>query len=106
VYNYACGPAENVEVLSCGQDPLGKLNWPVEWTVRYGQGRVYVATFGHVWSNDVQPVSMRCAGVQALIVRCLRWLARRPVSYPVPADFPSAEKTSIRPEIAVPQTQN
>jgi len=103
VYYYARGPAENIEVLSYGQDPLGKLNWPVEWTVSYGQGRVYVSTFGHVWSGDVQPVSMRCAGVQTMIVRCLQWLARRPVTFPVPADFPTAEKTSIRPVIALPQ---
>ena len=33
------------------------------------------------------------------MVRCLQWLAGRPVTFPVPPDFPTADKTSIRPEI-------
>jgi hypothetical protein len=36
-----------------------------------------------------------------MIVRALQWLAKRPVTYPVPKDFPTAEKTSIRPEIPI-----
>jgi type 1 glutamine amidotransferase len=102
VYYYARGPADNVEVLSYGRDPRFGLNWPVEWTVRYGRGRAYVATFGHVWKDDVQPLSMRCAGVQTVIVRVLQWLAGRPVTFPVPPDFPTETTLSIRPEIPPP----
>jgi hypothetical protein len=61
-----------------------------------------VATFGHVWRGDVQPESMRCAGVQTMIVRAVQWLARRPVTFPVPADFPTADEKSIRPEFTLP----
>jgi type 1 glutamine amidotransferase len=104
VYYDARGPAKNVQVLSYAHDPRFGENWPVEWTVAYGQGRVYVATFGHVWRGDVQPESMRCAGVQTLIVRALQWLARRPVAFPVPADFPTAENKSIRPEFILTPT--
>jgi len=102
VYYYARGPAENVEVLSYGRDPRFGLNWPIEWTVSYGRGRAYVATFGHVWQDDVQPLSMRCAGVQTVIVRVLQWLAGRPVTFPVPPDFPTENALSIRPEIPLP----
>jgi uncharacterized protein len=98
VYYDARGPAKNVQVLSYARDPRFGENWPVEWTVDYGQGRAYIATFGHVWRGDTQPESMRCAGVQTMIVRALQWLAKRPVTFPVPDDFPTAEKTSIRPE--------
>lgn len=103
IYYYARGPAKNLEVLSWTEDELRtQKRWPMEWTVTYGKGRVYVSTFGHVWRGDVQPVTLRCAGVQTLTVRALQWLARRPVSFPVPTDFPTADAPSIRPELALP----
>lgn len=101
VYYYARGPAQNLEVLSYGYDPETKMNWPLEWTVSFGKGRVYTSTFGHVWKGDTQPERMRCAGVQTVMNRALQWLAHRPVTFPVPADFPSAEKISVRGEIAL-----
>jgi len=102
VYYYARGPAQNLEVLSYGFDPVTKMNWPLEWTVTFGKGRVYTSTFGHVWKGDSQPERMRCAGVQTVAVRALQWLAGRPVTFPVPADFPTADKGSVRGEIPLP----
>lgn len=99
VYYYARGPALNLEVLSYGFDPQTKMSWPLEWTVGFGQGRVYTSTFGHVWKGDVQPERMRCAGLHTVVVRALQWLARRDVTWPVPADFPTADRLSIRGEI-------
>ncbi len=104
VYYYARGPAKNLEVLSYGFDPRTQMNWPLEWTVAYGKGRVYTSTFGHVWKGDTQPERMRCAGVQTIVVRALQWLAQREVTWPVPADFPTAEKISVRGEIPLPAT--
>ena len=57
---------------------------------------------GHVWRGDVQPVTVRDAGVQTLLVRALQWLAKRPVTWPVPADFPTATSTSVRAELRYP----
>lgn len=99
VYYHARGPAANVDVISYGQDPRFKEFWPVEWTVTYGEGRVYVSTFGHVWAGDVQPESLRAADVQTIVPRALQWLAKRPVTVPVPADFPTEENVSVRGEI-------
>ena len=99
VYYYARGPAKNIEVLSYGLDPRTSMNWPLEWTVTYGQGRVYTSTFGHVWKDDTQPARMRCAGVQTVAIRALQWLARREITTPVPADFPTATTVSVRGEI-------
>jgi type 1 glutamine amidotransferase len=104
VYYYARGPAENVEVLSYTHDVQTNMLWPVEWTVSYGQGRVYAASYGHVWRNDPQqPERMRCAGVQTMMVRALWWLARREEALQVPADFPTAADFSIRAEMVLPQ---
>lgn len=107
VYYFARGPAENVTVLSYGRDPRSGVNWPVEWTVNYGKGRAYVATFGHVWragrgDNDPENEAVRCVGVQTTIIRVLQWLANRPVTWAVPADFPTETKKSLRPAFVLP----
>lgn len=98
VYYLARGPAENLEILAYARDskPGPGWLWPVEWTVSYGRGRVYVSTYGHVWRGDVQPASMRCAAVQTIIPRAVQWLANRPVTIPVPADFPGTNTVSVR----------
>lgn len=104
VYYYARGPAEHLHVLAFARDDkpgLGML-WPVEWTTTFGKGRVYVATYGHVWDGDVQPASMRDAAVQTIIPRALEWLAHRPVTIPVPRDFPGPDAVSVRPPIPLP----
>ncbi|HYG23486.1 MAG TPA: ThuA domain-containing protein [Verrucomicrobiae bacterium] len=104
VYNFPRGAASEVEVLSYAKDSSQtKLNWPIEWVVSHGKGRVYTSTFGHVWKGDVQPVTVRDAGVQTLFVRALQWLAARPVTYPVPTDFPGETATSIRGELNLPE---
>jgi hypothetical protein len=46
---------------------------------------------------------MRCAGVQTVMVRALQWLAQKEVTLPVPPDFPTEEKLSVRGEIADPK---
>ena len=99
VYNYTRGPAENMTVESWAEDPKTQVHWPIEWTVSYGKGRVYCSSFGHVWRNDPKDpdaVDFRCADFQTIMVRALQWLAQRPVTYPIPSDFPSATATSLR----------
>jgi type 1 glutamine amidotransferase len=98
VYYYARGPAENIQVLAYARDskPGQGLLWPVEWTTSYGKGRVYISTYGHVWKGDVDPASMRCAAVQTVIPRAVQWLANRPVTLPVPTDFPGTNEVSVR----------
>ena len=103
VYHYARGPAENVEVLSYTYDKVTQMRWPIEWTVGYGKGRVYTATYGHVWKDDSdQPERMRCAGVQTVMIRALWWLAGRDTKLPLPNDFPTETATSIRKEVQLP----
>ncbi len=97
VYTHARGPAENVTVLSWAEEPTTHEHWPIEWTIQYGKGRVYNSTFGHVWKNEQDPVDLRCAGFQTVLIRALQWLAHRPATWPVPPDFPTAEHVSLRP---------
>jgi type 1 glutamine amidotransferase len=97
VYTHARGSARNLEVLSWAEDPPSGERWPVEWTVCHGKGRVYTSTFGHVWKDEEDPVNMRCAGFQTIMVRALQWLAGQEVDHALPADFPSATTISLRP---------
>jgi len=97
VYTHARGPAENIEILSWAEEPKTGERWPIEWTVTYGKGRIYTSTFGHVWKDEADPVDLRCAGFQTLLIRSLHWLAKRDIDPKVPADFPNAESISLRP---------
>jgi type 1 glutamine amidotransferase len=97
IYKYARGPAENLRVLSYAYDADTDKNWPVEWTVTYGKGRVYNGSLGHVWTGDTDPVSMRCVAFQTTLIRALQWLAGREASWPVPREFPSEQAVSLVP---------
>ena len=104
VYTYARGPAENVSVLSWAEEPRTHERWPIEWTVQFGAGRVYNSTFGHVWPGEADPVDLRCAGFQTVLVRSLQWLAKRDVTFPVPRDFPTADAVVLRALPEPPET--
>ena len=100
LYKYARGPAENLTVLSYAYDSLTGKNWPVDWVVQYGKGRVYNSSMGHLWKDDPYPVSFRCIGFQTTMIRAAQWLATGKTTYPVPPDFPS--KTNIRVKETMP----
>ncbi|HEX9047172.1 MAG TPA: ThuA domain-containing protein [Verrucomicrobiae bacterium] len=108
VFYFARGPAENLTVLAYARDtkPGQGWLWPVEWTTTFGKGRVYVATCGHVWRGDLQPAGMRCAAVQTIIPRAVQWLAKRPVTIPVPPDFPGTNAVSLRGEVRTSRAED
>lgn len=96
LYRYARGPAENLTVLSAATDSVTGRIFPVEWVVRYGKGRVYASSMGHLWKGDVYPVSYRSIDFQTTLIRATEWLATGKVTYPVPSNFPTAGATSLR----------
>jgi type 1 glutamine amidotransferase len=96
VYSYARGPAENLTVLSYAREPNTGLNFPIEWVVQYGAGKVYNSTFGHVWQDDVNPPATRCVAFQTLLVRAVEWLGREDVTSPVPVGFPDHLHVRLR----------
>lgn len=97
LYRFARGPAQNLTVLSYGTDAASGRQWPMEWVVAYGEGRIYNGTFGHVWRDRRQPPAIQCVGWQTTLVRAVQWLAQQDVTYPIPADFPTEEQVSQRP---------
>ena len=86
-------------VLTYARDEALKENEPMDWVHPYGKGRVYVTMLGHTWKNE-EPTNpnLHCAGFQTLFLRGLEWAATGNVTVPLPPDFPTAEKISLRPE--------
>ena len=103
VYHYPRGTAENITVLSYAYDSTAtKKMWPVEWVVRYGKGRVYNSSMGHLWKDEIYPKSYRCIGFQTTMIRVTEWLATGKTTYPVPENFPTEDKISLRDETDLP----
>jgi len=103
LYRYARGPAENITILSAATDSVTGRIFPVEWVVRYGKGRVYASSMGHLWKGDVYPVSYRSIDFQTTLIRATEWLATGNVTYPVPPNFPTADATSLRADGDLPK---
>ena len=71
---------------------------PLIFTVRYGKARIFHTMLGHAGPTLEDNPAMQCAGFQTLLLRAAEWCARGRVTQPVPADFPTAERVSLRPE--------
>lgn len=98
IYRYARGPAENLTVISYAFEPKTKINFPIEWVIQYGEGRVHNSTYGHHWHTQTEtPAGIRCAAFQTIYIRSIYWLAGREVSSEVPEDFPNTEAVSLAP---------
>jgi type 1 glutamine amidotransferase len=70
---------------------------PMDWVREYGKGRVYVTMLGHTWKNEEPDnPNLHCAGFQTVFLRGLEWAATGKVTVPMPPDFPTAEKISVR----------
>lgn len=97
LYTYARGSAENIDVLSYTYDTKTDKNWPVDWVIKYGKGRVYNSTFGHLWHNQRMPPSIQCVGFQTTFIRAIQWVAGKKVTIDVPANFPTENEVSLNP---------
>lgn len=94
LYDRMRGPAKNAEFLATAySDPQtggSGEHEPILLTVKYGKGRVFHTMLGH------GPEAMRCAGFIATLQRGAEWAATGKVTQEKPADFPTADKISIR----------
>ena len=92
------GPAENVTVLATAFAPKAKggtdENEPMLMTIGYGKGRVFWTALGHAGEQ------LKSVAFIATFQRGAEWAATGNVTQAVPADFPTADRPSVRPRTA------
>jgi type 1 glutamine amidotransferase len=95
LYGWLRGPAENLTVLATAFAPKEKggagEHEPVLFTIQYGKGRVFQECLGHDVPN------LKSVAFIATFQRGAEWAASGKVTQKVPADFPTADKASVRP---------
>jgi len=102
LYSNLRGPAKNVTVLATATAPTSMANGtgenePLLMAISYGRGRVFHDALGHVGATQKEPiVTMNSVDYIVLLQRGTEWAATGAVTIPVPRDFPTADKTSVR----------
>lgn len=94
LYGWLRGPAKNLTVLATAFAPADKggsgEHEPILFTVEYGKGRVYFDALGHA------PEQLKSVSFIVSFQRGAEWAATGKVTQKVPADFPTAEKATVR----------
>ncbi len=94
-YDRLRGPAKNLNILATTYaDPDHKgsgRHEPMLMTLTYGEGRIFHSTLGH------DDYSYESVGFITTFLRGAEWVSTGKVTIDVPADFPTAEKSSARP---------
>lgn len=97
LYNSLRGPAENMEVLATAYASKANKGTgrhePALMTITYGKGRIFHSIMGH------EDYSVSCVGFLTTFLRGAEWAATGKVTQSIPADFPSAKKSSSREAI-------
>jgi type 1 glutamine amidotransferase len=94
LYDSMRGPGKNMTILATAYsdpkyDGTGR-DEPMLIVLSYGDGRVFHTMLGHA------DYSMQCVGFITTLLRGTEWAATGEATIPIPADFPTAEKTSSR----------
>ncbi|MEO6567670.1 MAG: ThuA domain-containing protein [Opitutaceae bacterium] len=98
IYSNLRGPAMNVTVLATAHaDRPNAEDEPMLMAISYGKGRVFHSTLGHVAPSQMPPfIPLTSVAFIVTLQRGTEWAATGKVTQKVPADFPTADKPSLR----------
>ncbi len=106
MYDRMRGPANIKDLLYSGYADAKRggsgREEPLVFTVDYGMARIFHLMLGHCGPNEKNNPAMQCVGFQTLLLRGAEWAATGKVTQPVPADFPTSEKPSLRLDYKAP----
>jgi type 1 glutamine amidotransferase len=95
LYDSLRGPGENMTVVGTGHSEKSNRGTdrdePLLMALTFGKGRIFHNALGH----DV--AAQKCVGFITMVQRGTEWAATGKVTQKVPADFPTADKASVRP---------
>ena len=101
LYHGQRGPAKNMTILSSAYADKEKggsgKHEPMTWIIPYGEGRVVTTVLGHLWKGQKELDGLRCVGFHTILGRSLQYAAGKPVTIPIPDNFPTKDKVSIVP---------
>jgi len=102
LYSQLRGPASDVTILGTAIADTSMPNGtgehePMLMAIRYGDGRVFHTTLGHVGPRDEPPIAtLSSVGFIVTLQRGTEWVATGDVTQAVPDDFPTADAPSLR----------
>lgn len=103
LYSQLRGPAKSLSVLASAIADPGVIEGgtgehePMLMAIKYGEGRVFHTTLGHVGANDTEvPDCLKCVGFITTLVRGGEWAAKGAVTVKIPDDFPGSDAVSLR----------
>ncbi|MFC2167970.1 HEAT repeat domain-containing protein [Acidobacteriota bacterium] len=95
LYSLMRGSAKNLHILATAYSDMQKKGTgrhePVLFTNRYGEGRIFHTTLGHVSGESPFP-AVECAGFIVTFQRGAEWAATGKVTQVIPGDFPGLER--------------
>ncbi|HEX7897118.1 MAG TPA: ThuA domain-containing protein [Planctomycetota bacterium] len=97
LYHGQRGPAADMKILASAFDDKKTkgtgVHEPMLWVIPYGKGQVVTNVMGHENGQSVQ-----CVAFTAINNRAIEWLATGQVTLPLPANMPTADKSSVLPK--------
>jgi hypothetical protein len=100
LYHGQRGPALDMTILDSAYSAPDKggtgAHEPITWFIPHGKGKVVTTVLGHHMRGQKDFDALHCVGFQTLVARAAEWAATGEVTIPVPKDFPTEDKTSIR----------
>lgn len=94
LYERLRGPALNMEILATAYAAKAyqgsQRHEPALMVLNYGKGRIFHNIMGHA------DYSVQCVGFITTMLRGTEWAATGQVTFPIPEDFPTLNKSSSR----------